>query len=723
MKKNICVLDQMTIDKIAAGEVVERPASVVKELVENAIDAGATAVTVEIKEGGISFIRITDNGSGIDKEQVPIAFLRHATSKIRKLDDLTKISSLGFRGEALSSICAVSRMEVITKPHDQFMGTRYLIEGGVERSLEDIGAPDGTTFLIRNLFYNTPVRAKFLKTPATEAGYISSFIEQLALSHPHISFKFIQNGQVKLHTSGNNNLKEVIYQIYGRELTKELIPIDVRDEKTDFVIRGFIGKPVISRGNRNFENYYINGRYVKSKILMKAIEEGYHTFLMQHKYPFTSLYITMPGDQVDINVHPAKMEVRFAHQEQVYDLVYHAVFNALQHREFIPEVSVGKDTSKKTEKKEKIQAPEPFEAKRRQMEFERVSPEEIMKHAQKLPEQLMEHQPAALREKNPYESSLSHKWNRTQEKPQPPAREPGRRTNPQPEQKPEQKAGQQNPVQQNPVQQEPLRKPETQRQTELQPEQQMERKPELKAEPQPAQMERPLEQKAEMPLEGKKEQQNPTPLEQKPEQMELFKDQLLTAEGKQHHRIIGQVFDTYWLVQMKDSLYIIDQHAAHEKVLYERFMKAQKEKEVVSQLVSPPLIISLSLLEQEKLKQYMSVFTSLGFEIESFGGQEYSIRAVPAHLAGCTGEDFFLEILDHLEDSMPSQTLELLSDKIATMACKAAVKGNMNLSFMEAEALIDELLKLENPYNCPHGRPTIITMTKYELEKKFKRIV
>ncbi|HIV12936.1 MAG TPA: DNA mismatch repair endonuclease MutL, partial [Candidatus Pullilachnospira stercoravium] len=375
MKRQISVLDQSTIDKIAAGEVVERPASVVKELVENAIDAGASAVTVEIKGGGISFIRITDNGSGIARDQVPLAFLRHATSKIRQVEDLASISSLGFRGEALSSIAAVSQVELITKPHEDLMGTRYVIEGGREKGLEDVGAPDGTTFLVRNLFYNTPARAKFLKTPATESGYISSFIEQLALSHPYISFKYIQDGKTKLHTSGNDNLREVIYQVYGREITRELIEIHDVSPDGEMEISGFIGKPTVNRGNRNFENYYVNGRYVKSKVLMKAIEDAYHTYTMQHKYPFTALVIQIRGDDVDINVHPTKMEVRFSRQEEVYRQVFQTIRQALQQKELIPEVSVSDDSSKSSGQKEppEKKAPhangaEPFEIHRRQME-------------------------------------------------------------------------------------------------------------------------------------------------------------------------------------------------------------------------------------------------------------------------------------------------------------------------------------------------------------------
>ncbi|MGN1142621.1 MAG: DNA mismatch repair endonuclease MutL [Oliverpabstia sp.] len=648
MKRQISVLDQNTIDKIAAGEVVERPASVVKELVENAIDAGASAVTVEIKEGGISFIRITDNGSGIEKEQVPLAFLRHATSKIRGVDDLLRISSLGFRGEALSSIAAVSQVELITKPHEQLIGVRYLIEGGQEKGMEEIGAPDGTTFLIRNLFYNTPARAKFLKTPTTEAGYISSFIEQLALSHPHISFKYIQNGQTKLHTSGNNNLKEVIYQIYGRDITKELIEIHTSDASGDFQIHGFIGKPVISRGNRNFENYYVNGRYVKSKIIMKAIEDAYHTFMMQHKYPFTSLYLTINGEDVDINVHPTKMEVRFSHQEQVYKNVHQAVLDGLSHRELIPEVSI-KESDKTSEKdnisnkpKQPIHTPEPFENKRR-----------ILEQRQKIQVQESPIPKIQVRETFVPET----------------------------------------PIQKAPIRETPIYHKSAEKATTPQ-----EKVPDIKGD---------LQKKS----------------EQKTEQLELFDGILLSPEAKKHHKIIGQVFDTYWLVQMEDKLYIIDQHAAHEKVLYERIVKEMKNRKVTSQLLSPPMIVSLNLQECEKLNTYMNVFTSMGFEIEVFGGQEYSIRAVPQNLYGLTQEDFFIEILDHLEETPIAKAPDVLSDRMATMACKAAVKGNQKLSSQEAIALIDELLTLENPYNCPHGRPTIISMTKYELEKKFKRIV
>ncbi len=753
MKRQISVLDQSTIDKIAAGEVVERPSSVVKELVENAIDAGASAITVEIKEGGTTFIRITDNGAGIDKEQVPLAFLRHATSKIRKVEDLSLISSLGFRGEALSSIAAVSRVELITKPHEQLIGVRYQIEGGMEKGMEEIGAPDGTTFLIRDLFYNTPARAKFLKTPTTEAGYISSFIEQLALSHPHISFKYMQNGQTKLHTSGNNNLKEAIYQIYGRDITRELIEIHTKDRDETIRIDGFIGKPVISRGNRNFENYYVNGRYVKSKIVTKAVEDAYHTFMMQHKYPFTCLHIQIKGSDVDANVHPTKMEVRFSNQELVYRQIYQAILQGLQHKELIPQVTIGKE--RPAGRPSQGAAPEPFEVQRRQIEQPRgyqmqrkVQPGELKNRvvetntgsasATVAPASSFTKAPSAaagngsvVREQGTGfygEKRETGSGNENLVRPnlnlqveQPVSKEKDKKTD-----SPVAIKQTENKVFLNSTDTGKENRSVTEEETDgnrtakqpgvsgQMPEQK------ISAESDNSNRAQNLQN---ISVQPKTQETSPAPVVQKAEQMDLFDGKLLSPEAKKHHKIIGQVFDTYWLVQMEDKLYIIDQHAAHEKVLYERIVKEMKARNVTSQIVSPPLIISLNLEEQEKMKKYQKIFETLGFEIESFGGRDYSIRAVPQNLFGMTEQGFFIEVLDHLEEDPSSKTLEVLSDRMATMACKAAVKGNQRLSFRETEALIDELLQLENPYNCPHGRPTIISMTKYELEKKFKRIV
>lgn len=616
---------------------MERPASVVKELVENAIDAGATAITVEIKEGGISFIRVTDNGGGIPKEQVPLAFLRHATSKITQAEDLLQITSLGFRGEALSSISAVSQMEVITKAPEDFMGVRYVIEGGQEKVLEDVGAPNGTTMLVRNLFFNTPARKKFLKTAMTEAGYVSSYMEQLALSHHNISFKYMVNGQLRLHTSGNANLKDVIYGIYGRDITRELLPVQY--EVSGLSVSGFIGKPSIARGNRNFENYYINGRYVKSKLLMKAIEEAYKPYMMQHKYPFVCLQYDIHGEDVDVNVHPTKMEVRFQNQSAIYNATYDLITDALAGKEIIPEVSltpkpaVGEKQAQI--KEEKIPVPEPFEKNR-------------------IAEEKPVYAPVGLR---------------------PASAEP----------KTESKA---EPINVN----EPI-KP---------------REPEIQAKPE--------EQKKEA---FPKEKQ----AVEKAEQLELFDNRLLSKEARIHHRIIGQLFDTYWLVEYDNKFYIIDQHAAHEKVLYERFLKEFAKKEILSQMISPPSLISLNLQESNLLKANLEIFREFGFEISEFGGKEYSIHAVPANIYGVSVQELFIQILDSLEQEHVSKTPDILAERIATAACKAAVKGNNRLSVKEADALIDELLNLENPYNCPHGRPTIISMTKYELEKKFKRIV
>ena len=755
MKRQISVLDQSTIDKIAAGEVVERPASVVKELVENAIDAGASAVTVEIKGGGISFIRITDNGSGIARDQVPLAFLRHATSKIRQVEDLASISSLGFRGEALSSIAAVSQVELITKPHEDLMGTRYVIEGGREQGLEDVGAPDGTTFLVRNLFYNTPARAKFLKTPATESGYISSFIEQLALSHPYISFKYIQDGKTKLHTSGNDNLREVIYQVYGREITRELIEIHDVSPDGEMEISGFIGKPTVNRGNRNFENYYVNGRYVKSKVLMKAIEDAYHTYTMQHKYPFTALVIQIRGDDVDINVHPTKMEVRFSRQEEVYRQVFQAIRQALQQKELIPEVSVSDDSSKNSGQKEppEKKAPhangaEPFEIHRRQMEAAARGRNVNLPFLRTSRTGGTDRMPAADLRSGRSDAAVPGSPLHTEMEKAPivSGREPAAEGN-----IPTTDGANRMTVENTHAASAPNQaEPENMRTAPGTNQAAGEKTPTTGAGGgSPAQPEttgeghplnRSMPPKKTEPVRQQADTRQPQPMlretgsyqtaspkprepEEKPVQMELFDGKLLSQEARSRHRIIGQVFDTYWLVQMEDKLYIIDQHAAHEKVLYERIVAQIKRREVTSQLMSPPLIISLNLQEQEKLKRYLDVFASLGFEIEAFGGNEYSIRSVPQNLYGLTRREMFTEILDHLDDNPSDTTLEVLSDRLATMACKAAVKGNTSLSAQEARALIDELLELENPYTCPHGRPTIISMSRYELEKKFKRIV
>ncbi len=654
----IALLSQETIDKIAAGEVIERPRSVVKELVENAIDAGSSAVTVEIKEGGISFIRISDNGCGIEREQIPLAFLRHSTSKIKSVEDLFTVTSLGFRGEALSSIAAVSQVELITKTNGDFTGSRYLIEGSKEVSLEEIGAPDGTTFIIRNLFYNTPARKKFLKSAQTEGTYIHELMQRMILSHPDVAFKFIMNNQVKLQSSGNGNIKDIIYHLYGRDITKALLPIAHESEL--FKVSGFIGKPMISRGNRGYELYFVNGRFIRSQILSKAIEDAFKPFLMQHQYPFTVLYFEIDSSLLDVNVHPTKMELRFSNQQELYREVQSILSAALVHRDIIPEVPV--DTPKKNEMEvptiEKVM-PEPFEQKRL---------EEIRK---------------AVRKDSPYEIKY------------PVGRPMG--------------TGSVSSATQEKLLDTIKSMP---------PEDMMEER--IRKEPLPEQSKKETEKELAKEVYVLREEET---YGAKPEGS-YEQGSFLKEEEMAKQKIIGQLFDTYWLVEYNDRLFIVDQHAAHEKVMYEKLKKQFEKKEFTSQAISPPIVITLSMREAEVLERFKEQFTKLGFEIEHFGGAEYSICGVPGNLYRLNTRDVLIDMLDELTDGISERaTADVILDKIASMSCKAAVKGSQRLSLPEMEQLMKDLMKLDNPYNCPHGRPTIIAMSKYEIEKKFKRIV
>lgn len=693
----IHLLSQETIDKIAAGEVIERPSSVVKELVENAIDAQATAITVEIKEGGTSLIRITDNGCGIPADQVKIAFLRHSTSKISSALDLMNVSSLGFRGEALSSISAVSRVELITKTANELCGVRYQIEGSKEIGLEEIGAPDGTTFLVKDLFYNTPARKKFLKTPQTEAAYISDVVEHLALSHPDITFKFINNNQTKLHTSGNGNRKDLIYHIFGREIASALLEVDYECEF--FHVSGYIGKPVITRGNRNYENYFINGRYIKSSLLSKAIEEGYKNFLMQHQYPFTVLYFTFDQSTLDVNVHPSKMELRFDHNQEIYKQLYDVIYGALAHRNLIPDVPVEEQKEKREERVYKDPIPEPFE-KRRIQEIRNAitkdSPYELRYperfHQQPKPQNVQTGQ-TGQQIKHPGVINITHGAHVVRED--------------------SFTSGLMPQAQENAVEQ--AQAPQSQ---------------EYAAAEQLSvlQGQEHTGQEASIPAQGSGQQaaqKEPEPVQEQYEEITLssISPDFMTQAAKKEHRIIGQLFDTYWLIEYDEKLYIIDQHAAHEKVLYERTMARLREKDYTSQILSPPLILSLDAKEQEALERFREPIEKLGYEVEHFGGKEYMINAIPGNLFNLDMKDLFIEMLDDFSNMSGRETPELILEKVASMSCKAAVKGNNRLSLPEIQSLIDELLTLDNPYNCPHGRPTIISMTKYELEKKFKRII
>lgn len=618
VRNKIAVLEKATIDKIAAGEVVERPASVVKELVENAIDAGADAITVEIKDGGKSYIRITDNGCGIPEEELPVAFLRHSTSKLRDASELSDIHTLGFRGEALSSISAISRVEMITKPQTELMGVRYVVEGSQEVSMDKIGAPDGTTIMVYQLFFNTPARKKFLKSDMTEASYISELMERLALSHPDVSFLFISNKKEKIHTSGNGNLMDTIYQIYGRQIASNLLAVE---KETDLLlVSGFIGNSNVARGNRSLENFYINGRYIKSPLLSKAVEEGYVGYLMQHQYPFCVLQITTKEAAVDVNVHPTKQEVRFDDEIAIADIFKTLVFERLHQREDIAEVTLDEEIEKEKEQSKPVteeRTPEPFEKARLQQMREKITKQ--------------------IHADTPYERKYQEFYQK-----------------------------------------------------------------------------RESDTNAHAPKQELPETSKPATYEQ---------TSFLTREARAKHHIIGQVFDTYWLIEHDNKLYIIDQHAAHEKVLYERMMKQLKNKEMTTQYVSPPIILSLTRAEQDILERFADVFAELGYVISPFGGNEFAIEGVPGNLFSFDVKTFFMELLASCDSLKGNDGHDMILEKIASMSCKAAIKGNNHLSRPEIEALLEELLSLENPYHCPHGRPTIIAMTKYELEKKFKRIV
>lgn len=637
---SIELLSQDTIDKISAGEVVERPASVVKELVENAIDAGATIITVDINKGGLSKIRVSDNGCGIEKNQVPLAFLRYSTSKIRKAEDLSFVTSLGFRGEALSSIAAVSQVELITKTKDDLLGTRYVIEGALEKKLEEIGAPNGTTFIVRNLFYNTPPRQKFLKSAKTEGNYITEIVERLSLSHPDIAFGLIVDGKSKISTVGGGKLKDCIYQIYGRSITQNVI--EINESSDDMTVRGFIGNSTISRGNRAYENVYINGRYVKSKLLSNAIEEGFVGYLMQHQYPFCVLFIETDTETVDVNVHPTKLEVRIDNALVLTDLITKSIHNALRNLEDIRTEEIDYNVNDEVDvviegnlgdKKPYIKPDYSSENSLENTLFETKLEENsivIDNNEDGLSKDNEEKQSSSNDIIEPYENN---KLNTI---------------------------------------------------------------------------------KADFSSIIKDELNNSK--EDTGEQLSF-----LSEESVKKHKIIGQLFDTYWLVELEDELYIIDQHAAHEKVLYEKTLSSLADKSMTTQLISPPIIVTLSDRELSFLEENIDAFDSLGYRLEPFGGKEYAINGIPDNIYGIDPKALFMDMIGECSEISINNNSNLILEKIASMSCKAAVKGNDILSVEESKKLIDDLISLDNPFHCPHGRPTIIKMTKKEIEKKFKR--
>lgn len=716
----IKVLDQNTINKIAAGEVIEKPSSVIKELVENSIDSGATAVTVEVKGGGLSFLRVTDNGAGIKKDEVKLAFLRHATSKLVTVEDLLSISSLGFRGEALASIAAVAQVEMITKTADDVTGLRYQIHGGKEISSEEIGAPGGTTIIVRNLFYNTPARKKFMKTDATETSYIYDLMCRICMSHPEISFKFIANGTDKLFTSGNGKLRDIIYHIYGRDITSNLLEINVENDYMK--ISGYIARPCISRGNRSFEGYYVNHRYIKSAVLTKAIEDAFRTFVMIHKFPFTEINFQVRPDLLDVNVHPTKMELKFANSQDIYSFTYNAIRETLLFKELIPDVAPGKDPKPETFKQRDVgKAPEAFENKRR----EAIVRAEERTVPQSQPEQ---HRPAEPQSQPEQLSSAETQTSPQQLCPIEP------QTSSQPvrpvieiidetsssnnkgsdvidNNKTEKPAGnyiyadRNNDLERAIVQNRNVVN-ESPAYTASAP-----ARPSITAATQDSTVSAASDA-AYIEEAGKKYVQQ-----------DMFQEKFLTKEARAKHRLIGQLFKTYWLIEYDGKFFIMDQHAAHEKVKYEELMENYKNKKIYSQYLMPPAVVTLSAAEIEFLHENMEMFEALGYQIENFGGREFKLNAVPDNLFGLDGRELFIDFISDASSSAKKVTIDTFIHKLSTMACKAAIKGNTEISFKEADALIDQLLKLENPYTCPHGRPTVISMTEAEIEKKFKRIV
>ncbi|MBQ9935955.1 MAG: DNA mismatch repair endonuclease MutL [Lachnospiraceae bacterium] len=732
----IKLLDKTTIDKIAAGEVIERPSSVVKELLENSIDANATSITVEIKEGGISFIRVTDNGDGIPKEQVRTAYMRHATSKIEDASDLESIASLGFRGEALSTIAAVSQAEMITKTASDLVGVKYVIHGGEEVEYKEVGVPDGTTIVVRNLFFNTPARKKFLKTPMTEGSYINDLVLRIALSHPEISFKLIINGQTKLDTSGNGKLKDVLYQLFGRDITSNIIEVDY--EQSDIKISGYIGKPFISRGNRGLENYFINKRYIKSNIVNRAIEEGYKTYVMQHKFPFTALFIELPLDKCDVNVHPTKMEFKYHNERALFEAVTKAVREALSFKELIPKAEYDKTQAKVIKSVER--PAEPYEA-RRVINSVGVPKVSALSNSTG---SISTMNPASQSKINGYSASYSILEQMKKQDEEIKKESDNQTENRDVEHSSKQKqttvikdAGYK-------FASSPYAKTSTSVVADssnrgvdisnLLKDDGVAYQTTANSEysnnavtVQNANEEMPVVNNDTPTIntekDGVKLQINVRDEVITGTQTTLFDEKFLSEEARRKHRLIGQVFGTYWLIEYDNNLYIMDQHAAHEKVKYEELMAQLDSREVFSQQLMPPMVVTVSYAEREAILNNYDLFMEFGYDIVEFGGNEFKINAVPTNLYGLHGREMFMEFVSSLIDNAGYMSNEVFVKKLSTMACKAAIKGNMKISFAEADALIEQLLKLENPYTCPHGRPTIISMSERELEKKFKRVL
>ena len=674
---SIVLLDDLTINQIAAGEVIERPANVVKELVENSLDANATSVSVEIENGGITYMRITDNGKGIEPDDIDLAFERHATSKIRRAEDLVRVSTMGFRGEALASIAAIAKVEMVTRTKNNETGTKVIVEGGNILSKEECGAPIGTTITIRELFYNTPVRYKFLKKDFTEGGYIETAVERIALIHPEVGFKLINNKKEVLHTSGNGNMTDVVYNVFGKDIASNLV--DVNFQYENIRVTGVVGKPEIARSNRSNQMFYVNGRFIKDKTLSAAAEEAYRTMIPHGKFGFCILNINIPPEQVDVNVHPAKLEVRFSEEGKVFKAIHYAIKNTLlgvdlvredDDNNYVPDVKniTSEDSSKNTDTfgSKVVPISENVAPKRTLFDIFKGKQEKnnaVKEEELKDNEYIIEVTQKEEKEKKSFMNNLT--------------------TNS------ESKITR--PIEiKNPEEIENLHKLETNTKTD-----------------------------ENANVESKDTNNTITDEGQVNTFFEKdFSDKAPIPE----YKILGVAFDTYILLQMDEDIYILDQHAAHERVLYEKIKEnfyRSGGKEV--QMLLLPDILEVSKRDMHMIKDHIDLFEQAGFALEEFGENTIKINGVPVICYEMDTKALFMDILDGIDITTRTNKQDIEEKFIATVACKAAVKANMKLDEREIRGLLDQMLLLDNPFTCPHGRPTAIRITKYEIEKKFGR--
>ena len=698
MKIHVLGID--TVNQIAAGEVIERPSSMVKELVENAIDAHATQVTVEIRGGGIEYLRVSDNGDGIGEDDIVNAFLPHATSKIRGISDLNSILSFGFRGEALSSIAAVSDVELITKTKEDFFAHRIQIHGGERGEVEEVAGVDGSSFIIRDLFFNVPARKKFLYSESTESNRVEDMVEKLALANHRVSFHFIRDGKTRFQSIGSSRIEDVVYSIYGKEQSKESLPLEGAYYPSKITgmptvhIRGILGRPSITRANRQYELFFVNGRFVHDGLLSRALEDAYKPFLMQHKFPFAILFLDLTPSLVDVNVHPQKLEVRFQNRDSIYQAVFNSVNKTLSEANLIDENPLSvflKEEKKKAEFQPELLLRKESEERAQGLTMDRV---------QVLAKDRVSEVPKDIRPGTPEVTAQKETIVEFERNAFAPPETDFRLT-----ERKQEDEGTGKPVQSIRYEEFDLTKSLNS----------------IKEERQNTENSSFVEENTIFSSVTSASIQTKEAKKEKEGQESLFTAPFLSEEARLSHRIIGEVFQTYWLIEYGNSLYIMDQHAAHEKINFERMMRRKKEKEVFSQNIIP-LSIHLSTGEREVLEGYKKEFLEMGYlwEEEPNG---ISLTAIPVDFPTVRQEEVLLEILDGLtEDSMILEG-ESLYNKIASMSCKAAVKGKQKISVMECDAILKELLQLENPFACPHGRPTIVAFKKQDLEKMFKRIV